>query len=133
MWHSVASHAWGCSVWGVVERCFGKGDEGVVAVYSGSSAGESFEGGIGEGYSGLPEVAAVFGCSADVHLADVHSACVTSCSQTLAEWSSEMLKHVVAVRSGEEVRGSERFAVDCSVYAVGSWGVWDQWRRWYLC
>lgn len=123
MWHPVASRAWGCSVPDAVERCFGGRDEegagSCVAVCSGSSAGESSEGGTGEGYSGLPEVAAVFGCSADVHFAGVHSACGTSCSLTMAEWSSEV------VRSGEEVRGSELCAADCAVYAEGGWG--DQW------
>lgn len=87
----------------------------------GSSAGGSSEGGTGEVYSGLPEVAAVFGRSA-VHFADVRSARVTSCSLTFAD--SEMLRHAVAVHSGEEVWGSELFAVDCSV--------WDQWSCRYL-
>lgn len=76
------------------------------------------------GYSGLPEVAAaVFGRSAGVHFADVHSACVVSCSLTFAEWDSGMLIHAVAVHSGEEVH----FAVDCSVHAEGGWAEWDQW------
>lgn len=122
--HSVASHAWGCSAQDVVERCFGGHDEEVAedcaAVCSGSRPGQSSEGGTEEGYSGLSEVAAVFGCSAGVRFV-LHLAWVISCSLTSAGWNSEMLQHVVVVRSGQEVRDSELFAADCSVHAEGSW------------
>lgn len=75
-----------------MESCFEGRDEEVadfencVAACSGSSAGRSSEGGT-EGYSQLPEVAAAadFQCSAAVHFADVHSACMVSCSPTFAE------------------------------------------------
>lgn len=120
-----------------MERCFGGHDEEVaencVAVCSGSSAGESPEGGIEEVYSGLPEVAAAFGCSDGVHFSDVHSACVAHCSLTFAGWDLEMLQHAVVVHCGEEVWGSELFAVDCSVHAEGGWVEWDWWNCCYLC
>lgn len=117
------------------ERCFGGHDEEVaencVAVCS--SAVESSEGGIEEGYPGLPEVAAVCGCSAVVHFSDVHSACVENCSLKFAEMNFEMLQHVVVGPSAVEVQGSALFAVDCSAYAESHWVERDRWSCCYLC
>lgn len=83
-----------------------------VAVHSGSSTGESGEGGIEEGYSEVAAAAVVFGESAGARFADVHSARVVRCSLAMAEWNSEKLIRAEAGRSGEEVQG---FAVDYCV------------------
>ncbi len=100
----------------VVENCF--------AGCSGLAAVQNFE----EGYPRLPEV--VCGCSAGVHFVEEHSVLVLSCSLTFAEWNSEMLQHAVVVRPGEEVQGSELFAVDCFVLAEGQRVGWNHYGHW---
>lgn len=102
--HSEASHAWSCSVPGVVRGRFGDLDEVLLA-------GRSSEGGAEEGCSGLPEAAAALGRSAGSH-----SALVASCSPTLAGWSSEAQQPV----SVEQCDGAQRGWQLSAVSAEGS-------------